>query len=276
MSSPRDGDPARPFLLLGDPVDHSWSPAMHTAALRAGDRRASYATVRCRADEVEPLMRKTADAGGGGNVTVPHKLVAAAALDRPSSTVDRTGACNTFWGESGLLCGENTDVLGIRAAVSALTSGRPPRRALVLGAGGAARAAAAALADAGCEELLVWNHRPGAASRLERAFSRAGVCELSDPHDTGGRVDVVVNATPLGLHPGEALPADPARIAAGAALDLVYARGGTRWVRLFRDLGIPAADGRGVLVAQAEAAFRLWWGAPPPAGAMESALPADA
>jgi shikimate dehydrogenase len=264
----------RPFLLLGDPVSHSWSPLMHAAALRAGGHPGVYGAVRCLAAEVAPLMRSLARTGGGGNVTVPHKLAAAGQLDHASAAVTRTGACNTFWGAGGRLHGDNTDVAAVRAEFEALLGGEPPARALLLGAGGAARAAAVALEDAGCRELYVWSRGGDAVRRLRGTFGGLPPKELAAPGEAPGEFDVVVNATPLGLASTDALPLDPRHLRVRAVLDLAYASGGTEWVRRCRAQGIAAADGRGVLVAQAEAAFACWWGEAPPAGVMAAALPA--
>jgi shikimate dehydrogenase len=90
----------------------------------------------------------------------------------------------------------------------------------------------------------------------------------------GERFDLAINTTSLGLKPGDALPLDPdaARIAIGAALDLVYARGETRWVHEMRARGLPSADGKEMLIQQGAAAFRRWWGIDPPLDVMRAAL----
>ena len=91
----------RVFAILGDPVAHSLSPAMHNAAFRVLGLRAVYVALRARPDDVPGLLRSLSRAGGGGNVTVPHKELAARAVDRPHPMVERLGACNAFWGEDG-------------------------------------------------------------------------------------------------------------------------------------------------------------------------------
>ena len=108
------------YALLGDPVEHSPSPAIYQAAFRDLGLDATFVSRVVTGSELAAVMREVA-ATGGGNVTLPHKLLAAAALDAPSSSVLRTGACNCFWrGPDGSLCGDNTDVGGLLTAVHRL------------------------------------------------------------------------------------------------------------------------------------------------------------
>ncbi len=107
-----------------------------------------YVALRCDQEDLPHLVRGLSEAGGGGNITLPHKERAAAVVNAPSDAVRRTGACNTFWADGGKVHGDNTDVEGfVRAARAFL--GRPPEgdRVLLLGAGGAARAVLVALLD---------------------------------------------------------------------------------------------------------------------------------
>lgn len=268
----------RLFALLGDPVSHSLSPKFQNAALRAFGLDAVYVALRCTADDAPGLLRGIARAGGGGNVTVPHKAVAAAMVERPSDAVRRTGACNAFWLEDGAIHGDNTDVAGVREAVGALL-GRPPAgaRVLLLGAGGAASAAVCALADAGAERIVIANRTVDRARALADRFRAPGVrIEVAGSVDAlaGDAFDLAINSTSLGLQSADPLPLDPDAPgpSVGAALDLVYASGETRWVHAMRAHGLPAADGKEMLIQQGAAAFRRWWGMDPPLDAMRAAL----
>ena len=268
----------RLFALLGDPVSHSLSPRFQNAALRALGLDAVYVALRCAANDVPGLLRGIARAGGGGNVTVPHKAVAAATVDWPSGAVVRTGACNAFWLEDGAVYGDNTDVAGVREAVRVLL-GRSPAgaRVLLLGAGGAASAAVCALADAGVERIVIANRTVERAEVLAERFRAPGVrIDVAGSVDAllGERFDLAINSTSLGLKPGDPLPLDPDAPgpAVGAALDLVYAAGETRWVHAMRARGLPAADGKEMLIQQGAAAFRRWWGVDPPLEVMRAAL----
>lgn len=268
----------RLFALLGDPVSHSLSPAFQNAAIRALGLDAVFVALRCSADDLPGLLRGIARAGGGGNVTVPHKALAARTVDHPSDTVLRTGACNAYWLEDGAIHGDNTDVAGASAAVAALL-GREPAgaRVLLLGAGGAASAALCAMVDGGAERIVIVNRTPERARALaERFHSPHARIDVVDSVDAvaGERFDLAMNSTSLGIRPDDPLPLDPdaGGVAVGAALDLVYARGGTRWSREMSARGLPAADGREMLLHQGAAAFRRWWKLDPPLDVMRAAL----
>lgn len=271
----------RLVALLGDPVGHSLSPAFQNAAFRAADLDAVYLALRCDAARFPGLMHGIAAAGGAGNVTIPHKEAAAALVQRPSAAVQRTGACNTFWHEAGALHGDNTDVAGAAAALCALLGGPVTGlRVLLLGAGGAARAALCALLDQQAAEVAICNRSVHRAAELAERFA--------DPHTRvhavrtrgdlrGTQWGCVVNATSVGLRPGDPLPlSDEAEVRADAALDLVYTPQETEWVRRLRARGVPAADGLEMLLQQGAAAFGRWWDRPAPLAAMRAALPARA
>src|SRR6266566_2489664 len=206
---------------------------MHNAALRALGLDAVYVALPTPAEALPPVLAALAVVGGSGNVTVPHKEAAERCMARKTDLCARVGACNTFWTERGELVGDNTDVPGVLACLRQLDVDGA-RRWLLIGTGGAARAVAVAAAE----------------------------------------LEVAINATPLGLKETDPLPLDPARTERlNAALDLVYCRGGTRWVRALRAAGIPAHDGREMLVQQGVAAFgRFFPGHAPPVEVMRAAV----
>lgn len=263
----------RLFALLGDPVSHSLSPAFQNAALRAAGLDGVYVALRCAPSEVEGLIRGIARAGGGGNVTVPHKEAAAAAVHRRTATVERTGACNTFWLEDGEVWGDNTDVAGARAAVRAVAGESAPQSVLVIGAGGAARAVLCAV-EGSARHVTLLNRGLGRAQELAARFASESLqieVLALDADLSTRRFDLAINSTSLGLRPTDPLPpTGGARFA--AALDVVYSPDGTAWVRHVRAHGIPAADGKEMLLQQGAAAFRRWWRAEPPVDAMRAAL----
>lgn len=265
----------RVFALLGDPVGHSLSPVIQNAAFEAAGVDGIYVALRTREDDLRPLMVALSRAGGGGNVTLPHKERAATVVDRPSDAVRRTGACNTFWDEGGEIHGDNTDVEGFRRALRDLL-GRPPEdaRTLLLGAGGAARAALVALLDDGVAEVQILNRSTERARAVARRIGgeRVRVVEThADVH--GQRFDLVVNATRLGLSEDDPLPLELSLLErAGVVMDMVYGAGGTAFVRAARALGIRAEDGGAMLVRQAAVAFERWWGESGPIGSMDAAL----
>lgn len=280
MTAPDGGLSAatRVFALLGDPVAHSFSPRIQNAAFRTAGVDGVYTALRCgAADDLQGLLRGLSRAGGGGNVTLPHKERAATLLDRPHAAVRRTGACNTFWLEGDEVVGDNTDVEGFRRALVRFIGGPPEGfRVLLLGAGGAARAALVALLDDGVGEVRLLNRsveRARAVSRRiggEQVRVLAAVEEAWDEH-----FDLVVNATRLGLHVDDPLPFDLERLAGvGAVMDLVYGAGRTPFVRAAVAAGIAATDGREMLVQQGAAAFSRWWGREAPVDEMRRQIEA--
>jgi shikimate dehydrogenase len=241
----------RVFALLGNPVRHSVSPAMHEAAFRALGLDARYLALEVKTDELGPLMRTLVRSGGGGNLTVPHKRAGARfAVGRDGV---RLPSCNTFWGSGTEIIGADTDSAGIQSAWKSV--GAPGGDWLVLGTGGSALAAARAAAAVGAR-VRVRSRTPARAEAFGREIAELG----SVPADGDGPPGVVINCTPLGLRPDDPHPIPVAEVPLGAAaIDLVYARDGTRWTRALAERGTPAVDGRGVLVGQGAAAFECWF-----------------
>jgi shikimate dehydrogenase len=240
----------RVFALLGDPVGHSVSPRMQNAAFTVLGLDAVYVALRASVAALPNLMRSLAEAGGGGNVTVPHKVAAAGAVDRMQGPL--VGACNVFWSDGQELIGDNSDVAGVLAGLHAL--GAPASDWLVVGAGGSTLAVLAAARERGARVLV--RSRDGARAAAMQETGRTMGVEPADP----GACEVIINATPLGLAPSDPLPLEPAELPGGrCALDLVYRAGETRWVRAWRDSGRQAADGREVLVAQGAVALERWF-----------------
>src|SRR5690606_16290246 len=187
----------RLIALLGNPVAHSISPIFQNAAFRHAGVDGVYLALRCEGAAVPGLLRGIALAGGGGNVTVPHKEVAAQAVDEPTEAVRRTGACNTFWSEGDRIRGDNTDVVGSARAIEALLGGSAAgARVLLVGSGGAARAALAALADGGAGEVVLLNRTRGRAEALAALFHdapfRARVAEREEELPDGS-FDLAIN-----------------------------------------------------------------------------------
>lgn len=260
------GGRTRVFALLGQPVAHSLSPAMQNAAFRVLGLDAVYVPLPCAAEHVPVVMTALAAAGGGGNVTVPHKSLAATAVARPTERVASLGACNTFWWEDGALSGDTTDVEGVRVALNRL--GVEADVWLVVGTGGSAHAVAEAARLAGAR-IAVSSRDPARAADFRAWAGGRGIGLASAEEAT-----LVVNATPLGMNAGDPLPIRPeATPGAVAALDLVYRPGETAWVLAQRKAGRRAADGREVLLAQGAAALTRWFpNQTPPLDVMRAAL----
>ncbi len=251
------------LVLLGDPVEHSRSPAIHRAALAACGIEGTYRARRVDAEGVRQACREIS--GGrldGANVTMPHKRVAARAADRLSDDARRANSVNTLVRRGDEVVGHTTDVEGIRAVWSSMEFGAE-RPVLLLGGGGAAGAALLALEGM---DLVVSTRRPGVGARLAEGM---GVVCREVPWGEPVAGAVVINATPLGMA-GEALPG-PVLEAASGLFDMVYGDTVAPSVTAARVRGIPATDGLAMLVAQAAASFELWTGLAAPRDVMERA-----
>jgi len=200
----------------------------------------------------------------GANVTIPHKQAVMEQLDTISPEALRARAVNTIVKEGGRLGGFNTDIAAIRMAVDEVGVEPEGASAVILGAGGGARASAVALEGA---HLTFICRRPDEADLPGRVVAWT---DRSVPSLTRS-ADVLVNATPLGRH--EEMPLRPAALPqAGAVIDLVYVTGGTPLVRKARSLGLRAVDGWEILLAQGAAAFLMWTGRSAPMDAMRDTL----
>lgn len=267
------GASTRVVGVIGWPVRHSRSPAIHNAAFRALGLDWAYL-----AFEVVPGGAPGAVAAmralglAGLNATMPHKQGMAGAVDRLSPVAAALEAANTVVATDGGLVGHNTDGAGLVAALAADHGFDPAgRRCLVLGAGGAGRAVALALSGAGAAEVVVVARRPeqgAAAVGLAGSVGRAGTAAHASA------ADLVVNATPV----GDTLPLGLEAEVLGPGqlvVDLLYQPRVTALMSAARAKGATAANGLGMLVHQAALAFRLWTGEEPPLEAMHTALAAE-
>ena len=251
------------LVVLGDPVAHSLSPAMHAAAFTSVGLRGTYTARRVDAAEMAVAVAEIRHGDlDGANVTMPHKQLAAQLADRRSASAERAAAVNTLVRVGGAVVGHNTDVAGIRYA--ATIAGLPDGPVLILGAGGAA--AAALLAFEG-RILHVSARRADAA---HAAVQRSGVAAEVVPWGEGVPGALLVNATSIGMN-GELLPIASLTSHAGL-LDMPYAGGDTPAVTAMERAGLPVAKGPDMLLGQAIAAFRLWTGREPDAVAMRRAM----
>src|SRR5919108_6440263 len=162
--------------VLGWPVSHSRSPAMHNAAFEELGLDWRYELLPVDEERFAPFVRELPARGfAGANVTIPHKLRALEIADEPSAVASATGAANTLRFEGGRIEADNTDVEGFLGALRERVPDAPEgMEALVLGAGGAARAVVYALLDAGAGRVSVWNRNPGRARELVQDLSQYG------------------------------------------------------------------------------------------------------
>lgn len=265
----------RVFALVGDPVSHSFSPVIQNAAMRDLGLDGVYGALQASEEDMAGFVRGLARAGGGGNVTLPHKEKAATVVNAPSPAVRRTGACNTFWMEDGAIHGDNTDVEGFSRALRGFLGGGPEGfRVLVLGAGGAARACLVALMDENVGEIHLLNRTRDRARAVARRIGGEKVRVLDDKRGVEEEsYDLVVNTTRLGLMAEDPSPLDLAVLdRVGAVVDVVYGPGGTAFLAQARELGIRGVDGSEMLLQQGAVAFERWWGVSPSLDVMRAAL----
>ena len=254
------------MLLLGAGIGYSASPRMHAAAFAAAGLDWSYELADVPADALPKVVESLrGEDVAGANVTIPYKTAVMALLDAVDAVAANIGAVNTVLKTDSRLIGSNTDVVGVRAALQQLGMAEPAgARVLVLGAGGSARAVAAAMPGAD----LTFVAREGRQRELP---GKVLPWERQEWRDAARGCDLLVNATPLGRR-GEIAVADEDLPRDAAVLDLVYARGGTPLVAAARDRGNRCADGWTVLLAQGAASFEAWTGRTAPVEAMRQAL----
>ena len=272
------------LYLLGYPLGHSLSPRIHNAALQAvnlTDWRYDLLPVP-PADLAAAMQRLRQPNCVGGNVTIPHKQAVIPYLDALTPAAEAIGAVNTIFVREGRRWGDNTDAAGFWEALQQAFGALPPRQAVVLGAGGAARAAGYALATRGWALTFVARRLAQAAALARAARGWGSPAAHAVPWDALAAVSwqpaddaLVVNCTPVGMAPHpegdpwpEALPLPPR----GAVYDMVYNPRPTRLVQRARAAGLPTADGLGMLVAQAALAFTRWTGRPAPHEVMWQAV----
>ena len=270
-------------VLIGHPVAHSLSGAMQQAAFDDQGIDAAY-ELWDRAPIALPEAIgeiRGSDAFLGANVTIPHKERVVPLVDRLTEEAHATGAVNTITREGKRLVGHNTDVPGFKVALDKLVGRQKmPRHAIVLGAGGGARAVVFGLIREGFQRIVVFNRHLHRAEGLVKHFGRSAAhMELRAMpwHESIieaelTKVKVLVNATSIGLTadvspiPAEIIPPEL------LVLDLIYAR--TKLLRDAEAAGCEVADGELMLLHQGAAAFTLWTGRPAPTDVMQTALSA--
>lgn len=269
--------------IFGYPIGHSISPAMHRAAFARAGVDASYAAWETHPDALADAVAKLrGDEYLGANVTVPHKRAVMAHLDEIDGVAREIGAVNTIVNRGGRLLGTNTDARGFIESLRA-ESGFDPRGAdaALIGAGGAARAAARALADAGVRTLTIANRTPERAAALASEIAARGVSArgigLDAPDFPAVCADsaLIVNSSSVGMSGGPAegaSPVPPGAIARGCAVyDMVYNPPLTPLLAQAEAAGAKTVGGLPMLVHQGAAAWSLWTGIDAPVDAMRQA-----
>lgn len=267
----------RVAAVIGDPVAHSRSPAILNAAFEATGIDWVFVGFEVRAGAASNAVRAMRTLGiAGMSVTMPHKADVIPALDSLSATASRLGAVNCIAWDGDRLIGHNTDGEGLLASLRAQGVETSGSRVVVLGAGGAARAAVVALGDAGAAEVVVCNR---SAERGRMAAELVpGARSVSLPEEPGAlaavlaEADLLINATPLGMAAGDASPVPCDALHPDLVVsELIYHPQRTPLMVAAAAAGARAHNGLGMLVGQAAAAFGIWTGLPAPTDAMTRA-----
>ncbi len=265
--------------IIGDPVAHSRSPAMHNAALEALQLDAVYVPFHVSPTRLRDVVRAVRALGIAGlNVTVPHKERIVSMLDGTTARATLIGAVNTVYWRGDTLLGDNTDATGFLRALRDAGFRARRRRAVVVGAGGAARAVVAALHDTGAKRILVVNRSAPRRRALAAQFARAHVnvetadLEALTDAETMAETDLVVNTTSVGWHQEKFPPILRAATPPQCLFyDLIYGEE-TDFLLRARGAGRPTLDGLSMLLHQGAAAFSLWTGQSAPLDVMAGAL----
>jgi shikimate dehydrogenase len=257
----------RNAFVVGWPIAHSRSPLIHRFWLKRYGLKGDYRPQAVPPEAIDDFLSCFGKQGYcGGNVTLPYKEAAFRACKSLTPVARRLEAVNTLWLENSVLAGDNTDVFGFAANLDDNVSDwRNGTTALVLGAGGAARAVLYALAEAGYRKIHVLNRTPSRAEALAEHFGdpvRSGGLEAIPEHLADA--DIVVNTTSAGLH-GDAPLAIDWRTARRDAVvaDLVYVPLVTPFLSAAAESGLRTVDGLGMLLHQAVPGFERWFGVRP-------------
>ncbi len=270
----------RPVGLIGYPVEHSLSPAMQNAAFKALNLDYHYTLLPTPPEKLAGRIRDcVAQDFAGWNITVPHKQAMLPFLDEISEEVRAAGACNTVRVENGRLTGFNTDIAGFLCGLEEAGGIEPGSKALLVGAGGAARAVAFALSRAG-HPVVILSRRPEQAAHLaaslpcQNAEISVGSLDQTTLDTYLEDADLLVNCTPAGMWPhteSSSLPEGTHLYPGLLVYDLVYRPRPTRLLQEAAAAGCRTQDGLAMLVHQGAEAFKIWTGEEAPVEAMREA-----
>lgn len=256
----------RRAFVCGHPIAHSRSPKIHGHWLRTYGIDGSYEAIDVSPADFSAFVSGLRQNGfAGGNVTIPHKEAAFALAEKRDDAAQQIGAVNTLWFGDGKLNATNTDWIGFAANMDDYASGWAANGpAVVVGAGGAARAIVYALKRRGVADIRIVNRTLARACELADLFG-TGVSAHGEPgRDLLADAGLLVNTTALGMHGEADLPADPAALPDHAVVtDIVYVPLETPLLTAARRRGLKTVDGLGMLLHQAAPGFELWFGVKP-------------
>ena len=268
---------SKTFAVIGDPIDHSLSPNIHSAAFRELNLDCAYIAYRIPKGEledgIESLRKIKID---GFNVTIPHKIEMMKYLDTMDESCDIIGAVNTVTNDSGILKGYNTDMDGFLDPFKKRNFSVKNLKVLLLGAGGAARAIVAGFAKEHAQSITIANRTLENANNIAKFSNKIGLnantVKLEEIGDAAKNYDVIVNATSVGLK-NESSPISLDSISSKTIVyDIVYMPINTDFLKKAKEKGATVIYGYEMLLGQATRAFEIWHGIEAPYNAMKKAL----
>ena len=268
------------FGIFGHPVEHTFSPGMHNAAFAKIKRDACYVPFAVAPVDLGRAVRAVVPLGIRGlNITIPHKETIIPFLDDLTDDARMIGAVNTIEVNRGKLIGHNTDGRGFLRSLRAETGFRPKGKTiLMVGSGGAARAVGINLALSGARTIILCDLDTVKAVKLSRDIqnktaTRVKVVDPEDLEKSAPVAECIINATPLGLKPGDPLPIPRHLIRKDQLIcDLVYNPLRTPLLKAARSAGADTLSGIGMLLYQGVIAFEIWTGGKAPVNVMKAAL----
>ena len=261
--------------VIGDPVLHSLSPTIYNAAFEHDQVNWSYSAVNITGGQVSDALEEMRQSEVGGlSVTMPHKEIVANLVDETTRHAERLGAVNCVSKNGSTLVGHNTDGEGFIKAIEAETKERTEGKSyLVIGAGGAAKAVTLALGEAGASEVIVSSRN---ASKSRKAASLAGQVGRSGSLSEAEGVDVIINATPIGMRGAgneDQLPLPVEAMHKGQIIvDLIYHPLQTEFLKNASRIGARTMNGIGMLIHQAALQYTLWTNKEAPLDVMQDAV----
>jgi shikimate dehydrogenase len=266
--------------LLAHPAGHSLSPAMHNAAFKYLSIDGCYEAVDAAPKHLAELVQGLRESGAyGANVTIPHKLAVMPLMDKLSKAAKTIGAVNTIVNQDGELIGHNTDAAGFLQGLEDERVYLRKKVAVMLGAGGAARAVAYALLNSGVAKLWIYNRTPEKAAELVKEFAKVGSAAILREDELPfiiRQAEILVNTTSVGMEhngvaPDESPLPDGLLPKQGFVCDIVYRPTKTKLLHDSREANLKIQNGLPMLVYQGAEAFRLWTGQEAPAHVMMEA-----
>lgn len=270
--------------VIGDPIAHSLSPLMHNAALAAMGLDYVYVPLHVTSSNLEPAIAGLAAIEViGFNLTIPHKQTILPLLSSVSATAQAVGAVNTVWRTPAGWSGTNTDVEGFLSPLRLGDQDWSQRTAMILGNGGAARAVVAGCAQLGCAAVRVLGRDAKKLNQFQQSWAASALTIPLYTHlwselpDWLNHADLLVNTTPIGMHPYDAESPLPegwlSQLPSTAIVyDLIYTPSPTRFLQQAQQHGLRTIDGLEMLIQQGAAALKIWVQQPAPVEIMRQSL----